>query len=269
MVFTHLQRLHAPPPISALPVNPQNRLRILEDEPSTPYPIHSKGARIVPHSHHIAHHEPQGCPGMLSHHVPCRRTTTGARTNLSPPPIDALHPREKNTSAHTRGVSLPEPGSLPTPHPSIPTSHLHAAPPRECAGARDMRARQTRAHGPGRHRRAPITPTSATRTQTVTRAPPHPHTTTEHVLDESTRNPRATSSSAPPITPCAAIDTRTAHHENPTRTHSHCRPPKRSHHYTPWTSRTPTRWQPDNPTTYPPLHYPPPRPHRRLSLSNP
>ena len=219
---------------------------------------------------------------------------------------------EEHLPAHARGRITPRTGTLPTPHPHdsshpstppLETSHIPSTPnadtlsgpstptstqtlpppprtpPSEHAGARDMRARQTRAHGPGRHRRAPITPTSTTRTQTVTRAPPHP----APPPNMSLMSPRGTQGShplsttnhpAPPSTQ-ERHTTRTPPVENPTRTHSHRRPPKRSHHYTLLTSENPypsatASPPPNNPTTAPPPLTPPepmtaPPPHARGS----
>ena len=234
----------------------------------------------------------QPLPTPSTHRTHLKEKNTPAHTRKPPPSTS------KNTFLHTPGgVSLPEPGPcqhhIPMTHhthppPPLETSHIPSTPnadtlsgpstptstqtlpppprtpPSEHAGARDMRARQTRAHGPGRHRRAPITPTSTTRTQTVTRAPPHP----APPPNMSLMSPRGTQGShplsttnhpAPPSTQ-ERHTTRTPPVENPTRTHSHRRPPKRSHHYTLLTSENPYPSATASP--------PPQQPHHRTAASH-
>ena len=160
---------------------------------------------------------------------------------------------EEHLPAHARGRITPRTGTLPTPHPHD-SSHPSPPPPRNITHpVHPERGHPFGSIHPHLHADTP-TPSphpplgtcrgkghegqadTGTRARQTSESTDHTHihhknsngdpcpttpcTTTEHVLDESTRNPRVTSTQHHQ-SPCAAIDTRTTHHENPTRREPH------------------------------------------------
>ena len=205
--------------------------------------------------------------------------------NLSPPRRHIAPTQEKNTSTHTprpppahrrtppahaRGVP-----PLRTPNPCqhhIPeTSHIPSTPNVDTLSGPSTPT-STRTHAPPASGRASTKGTGARRARGTTHpcqlestdhthihhknsngapCPTAPHTTTEHVLDESTRNPRGTS---------------TQHHQSPLRRHRH----KNGTPRTPPVPCTTSACR-NGPTITPrgsrnPYPSATPPPHRRLSL---
>ena len=210
MVFTHPSAsMHSHISTSREPSNPTPHP---QDEPSTPYLIHLRGNDSrpsspprTPRTTRVPRNAPS--PRAMPHHL----EGPGRSPSHS---VDTSHPLEKNTSS-TRGAYHSQ-NRDPCQHhirPFPPPTSTQHPPPRECAGARDMRARQTRAHGPGRHLRAPITPTSTTRTHGAL-CSTAPRTTIEHVLEGPRGIQGPPHPLAPPITP-ASPSTQERHTTNP------------------------------------------------------
>ena len=260
----------------------------------------------MPHDHHLDatnHKDAPKCSPTTCHAAPPRR----ARMNLSPPPVDASHPLEREEHlctlspdhlsahrrtppAHTAGAyHLQNPGPLPTPHPHdsphpstlTPPKHhtsrphrtwtpfrVHPLPPpRGHTHPLPRDVPPQRAQGPGRHGTHHIHANSGHRSH------PHPPQelngapcptasciTTEHVLDESMRNPRVTSTHTTnhPVPPPAPVHL-LHHHRQHTSTQGTTGPT----HHTPWTSDP---LPVGNRTIGPPHH---PLPHHRTAASHP
>lgn len=168
-------------------------------------------------------------PGPLQHHIPMTHHTHPH----SHPPENITHPLKNPHRTWTPFRVYPLP---------LPRGHTHPSPHPTPSGRAPQGAwaRQTR----DTHRQPMSTRGSTDHTHihhknsTVSRAPTASCTTTKHVLDESTRDPRVTSTQHHQ-SPCAAIDTRTAHrrqpHPRPKNTSAH-HPTTRAHHVKPLTT---------------------------------